>query len=218
MNSLTEENYLKALLLLSADTGAVSVNDLSKQLGIKMPTVNGMVKRLAEKGLVHYESYQPLQLTEQGRKEAGLILRKHRLTEMYLVEKMGFGWEEVHDIAEQIEHVQSPRFFEQMDVLLGHPTLDPHGSPIPDKNGEIAWRKYRQLSDCKSGETVVLTAVTHSADDFLRFLNSRELRLGLKVKVLSVEPFDGSMVICYGARKAESLSALVCEKLLVEEV
>ncbi len=217
MNSLTEENYLKALLLLSTETGSVSVNELSKQLGIKMPTVNGMVKRLAEKGLVHYESYQPLQLTEKGKTEAGLILRKHRLTEMYLVEKMGFGWEEVHDIAEQIEHVQSPRFFEQMDLLLGHPTLDPHGSPIPDKNGHIQWRQYRRLSDCKSGETVAITGVTHSADDFLRFLNSRELKLGLELTVQAVEPFDGSMVVRYGSRAAETLSAMVCEKLLVEK-
>lgn len=217
MNSLTEENYLKALLLLSADTGSVSVNELSKQLGIKMPTVNGMVKRLSEKGLVHYESYQPLQLTDRGKKEAGLILRKHRLTEMYLVEKMGFGWEEVHDIAEQIEHVQSPRFFEQMDVLLGHPTLDPHGSPIPDKNGQMKGRPHRRLSDCKSGETVVITGVTHSADDFLRFLNSRDLKLGLELTVQTVEPFDGSMVVRYGNRDAETLSAMVCEKLLVEK-
>ncbi|RYD52931.1 MAG: metal-dependent transcriptional regulator [Sphingobacteriales bacterium] len=216
MHSLTEENYLKALLLLSAETGAVSVNELSKRLGTKMPTVNGMVKRLAEKKLVRYESYQPLQLTEKGKKEAGLILRKHRLTEMYLVQQMGFGWEEVHDIAEQIEHVQSPRFFEKMDELLGYPTLDPHGSPIPDQNGRMEWRQYRHLSTCTAGEIVTLTGVTTSGDEFLRFLNSRELRLGLKLKIKSVESFDGSMVVSYEKHPNETLSTVVCERLLVD--
>src|SRR6186997_3459336 len=105
MHSLAEENYLKALFNLADDSGTVSVNELSRHLGIKMPTVNSMVKKLNEKGLVHYESYKPLRLTDKGRKEAALIIRKHRLTEMYLVEHMGFGWESVHEIAEQIEHI-----------------------------------------------------------------------------------------------------------------
>ncbi|MGL6267435.1 MAG: metal-dependent transcriptional regulator, partial [Chitinophagaceae bacterium] len=103
MNSYTEENYLKALFNLSSDKGEVSANELSRHLGIKMPTVSSMMKKLAEKKLVIYESYKPLRLTEKGKKEAGLIIRKHRLTEMFLVQKMGFGWEEVHEIAEQIE-------------------------------------------------------------------------------------------------------------------
>src|SRR5579864_5819241 len=134
MISLTEENYLKALFNLASDAGEVNVNELSKQLDIKMPTVTSMMKKLAEKELVHYESYKPLKLSEKGKKEAGLIIRKHRLTEMFLVEKMGFGWEEVHEIAEQVEHIQSVGFFTKMDELLGFPGIDPHGSPIPDKN------------------------------------------------------------------------------------
>ena len=135
MISQTEENYLKALFTLTNAKGEASVNELSKHLDIKMPTVNSMMKRMADKGFVLYESYKPLKLTEKGKKEAALILRKHRLAEMYLVEKMGFGWEEVHDIAEQIEHLKSPIFFEKMDELLGYPKVDPHGSPIPDING-----------------------------------------------------------------------------------
>ena len=112
MYSLVEENYLKALYNISHDKGSVSVNDLSVDLGLKMPTVNSMVKKMAEKGLVVYEKYKPLNLTPNGKKAAGLIVRKHRLTEMYLVDVMGFGWEQVHEIAEQIEHIQSPLFFE----------------------------------------------------------------------------------------------------------
>ena len=137
MNSLTEENYLKALFNLSQEDGEVSVNELSKHLQIKMPTVTSMMKKLGEKKLVNYESYKPLKLTEKGRREAGLIIRKHRLTEMFLVEQMSFGWEQVHEIAEQIEHIHSPEFFEKMDELLGYPKFDPHGSPIPDKTGQM---------------------------------------------------------------------------------
>ena len=215
MISLTEENYLKALYNLSNESGGVNVNDLSKALKIKMPTVTSMMKKLSVKKLVHYESYKPLRLTEKGRKEAGLIIRKHRLTEMFLVDKMKFGWEWVHDIAEQIEHIQSPEFFEKMDELLGYPKFDPHGSPIPDKNGKMFWKEYDKLSDCKSGETVKLTAVINTSSDFLKFLNSREMHLGLKIKIKSVEPFDKTMVVSYGKRMSEMLSHTVCERLLV---
>lgn len=218
MISQTEENYLKALWNITSNKGEASVNELSKQLDIKMPTVNSMMKRLAEKGLVIYESYKPLKLTEKGKKQAALIIRKHRLTEMYLVEKMGFGWEQVHDIAEQIEHIQSPDFFEKMDELLGYPKVDPHGSPIPDKNGKIEaeqYIRYIKLSDCKAGETVTFMAVSHSSDDLLKYLNSRDLALGSKIKIRSIEPFDDSMTVSYGSKKAEMLSNKVCEKLLV---
>lgn len=216
MISLAEENYLKALHNLSNASGEVNVNELSKALKIKMPTVTGMMKKLSEKKLVYYESYKPLRLTEKGKKEASLIIRKHRLTEMFLVEKMKFGWEDVHDIAEQIEHIQSPPFFEKMDELLGYPRFDPHGSPIPDKAGKMLWKEYAKLSDCRAGETVVLSAVIHTSSDFLKFLNSRKLHLGLKLKIKSVEPFDKTMVVSFGKRMPEVLSQLVCDRLLVE--
>ncbi len=218
MNSLAEENYLKALFTLSNDKGEVNVNELSKRLEIKMPTVTSMMKKLSAKNLVHYESYKPLRLTEKGKMEAAAILRKHRLTEMFLVEKMGFGWEEVHVIAEQVEHIQSPEFFEKMDELLGFPKLDPHGSPIPDKSGNIVWKEFSKLSECKAGDIIKLSAVSNTSSEFLKFLNSRELSLGIKVKIKSVEPFDKSMVVSYGKRTSETLSLTVCEKLLVEKV
>lgn len=218
MHSYTEENYLKALFNLSAEKGEVTVNELSKELGIKMPTVNSMMKKLADKKLVQYESYKPLRLTEKGKKEAGLIIRKHRLTEMFLVQQMGFGWEEVHEIAEQIEHLQSPAFFEKMDALLGYPKTDPHGSPIPDKNGKMEWLQYEKLSSCKPGDTVKLSAVLQTSDEFLKFLNSRELKLGQKIKVKLIEKFDGSMIVSYGKKTDEMLSHTVSERLLVERV
>ena len=218
MISLTEENYLKALLALADKEEGVSVNGLSKHLGIKMPTVTSMMKKLAEKNLVHYESYKPLRLTEEGKKQAGLIVRKHRLTEMFLVEQMGFGWEEVHEIAEEVEHIKSPAFFDKMDKLLGFPRLDPHGSPIPDKNGQMEWHQYHPLSGQPAGSTLIVRAVIDSSHDFLTFLNSRELSLGTQVTVVAVEPFDGSMVVSYGQRPPETLSRPVCDRLLVEQV
>ena len=217
MNTYAEENYLKALFNLSNEKGEVTVQELSRRLDIKMPSVNSMVKKLAEKKMVHYESYKPVKLSEKGKKEAGLIIRKHRLTEMYLVEKMGFGWEQGHGIAEQVEHLQSPLFFDKIDELLGYPKLDPHGSPIPDKHGKIQWLHYQKLSEQKAGDKVKLTAVTHSSEDFLRFLNSRGLNLGLVIKIIAVEAFDGSMTVSYGKKTGETLTKTVTEKLLTEK-
>lgn len=216
MASQTEENYLKSLFLLANEKGEISLSDLSKSLEISIPTANSMVNKLHEKGLLNYEKYKPLVLTSKGKKEAALIIRKHRLTEMFLVDIMGFGWEQVHDIAEQIEHINSTVFFERMDELLSFPTIDPHGSPIPDKNGKISWKSYEKLSDCKAGQTVKLAALTHSSSDFLKFLNSKGLSLGLKLKIHSIESFDKSMVVSYGSHKPEQFSQVVCDRLLVE--
>lgn len=218
MNSLIEENYLKALFNDANDVGEVSVKDLSKKLDIKMPTVTSMMKRLSSKGLVNYESYKPIKLTTKGKKAAGIIIRKHRLTEMYLVEKMGFGWENVHEIAEQMEHIKSPDLFDRMDELLNHPKHDPHGSPIPDKNGKIDWIHYPKLSECKAGQTVKLKAVVNTSVDFLSFLNNRELSLKTVIKIISTEPFDKSLVVSYGNRTNETLSHMVSERLLVERL
>ncbi len=215
-NSLTEENYLKALFNIANKNGEVNVAELSKSLDIKMPTVTSMMKKLAKKKLVHYESYKPLHLTDKGKKEAGLIIRKHRLTEMFLVDKMKIGWENVHDIAEQIEHIQSTLFFEKMDEMLDYPKVDPHGSPIPDTNGKLVWKDYNKLSGCAVGEMVTLAAVINTSSDFLKFLNTREMHLGIKIKIREIEPFDKSIVVSYDKRKAEVLSNVVCERLLVE--
>ncbi|MEI6947925.1 metal-dependent transcriptional regulator [Paraflavisolibacter sp. H34] len=215
-HSLTEENYLKTILALSGGSDEVTVNELSQRLGIKMPTVTSMMKKLAEKKLVQYQSYKPLKLTEQGRQEASAIIRKHRLTEMFLVQVMGFGWEEVHEIAEQVEHVRSSHFFEKMDEMLGYPKIDPHGSPIPDKHGRMEGVPHKKLSEAGPGETVTLAAVLNSSADFLKYLNSRDLRLGTAITVRSVEAFDGSMIISYDDRPGETISLTVSDLLLVE--
>lgn len=213
--SYTEENYLKTLYSLCSLNGEASVNQISKKLGIKMPTVNNMMKRLSEKGLVLYKSYKPLQLTEEGKKTAVLIIRKHRLTEMYLVEKMGFDREEVHQIAEQIEHIQSPPFFAKMDQLLGYPKVDPHGSLIPDSNGVMKPEGYLPLQDCKAGDVVIFMAVKHSSEELLKHLAAKNLNIGATVTVLSIEPFDSSISVRYAGRNAETFSRKISSNLLV---
>lgn len=217
MNSFTEENYLKAMFNLSEKSGEITVNDLSKSLNIKMPTVNSMVKRLTTKGYINYQSYKPITLTDEGRTTALQIIRKHRLTEMFLVEKMGFGWEEVHEVAEQIEHIHSPKFFAKMDEMLDFPTVDPHGSPIPDKLGNIQLKNYNPLSNYEKGDAVKLVAVTHSNEEFLKFLNSKNLQLDMIIEVLYKEEFDQTMTVKFNNQEI-TLSEKVTEKLLVEKL
>lgn len=216
MNSLVEENYLKALFHLSENgKGEVNVKDLSKHLEIKMPTVNSMMKKLAEKELVIYESYKPLRLSDKGILKASLIVRKHRLTEMFLVDKMGFGWEQVHEIAEQIEHIQSSIFFDKMDELLNFPKLDPHGSPIPDKNGKIEINNYKKLAEFKEGDKVEICAVIGSSDEFLKYLNSKNIHLNDEIEIISVEDFDGTMKVKFlKSNEIESFSNHVTSRLL----
>lgn len=216
MNSLTEENYLKAFFYLSDENNQVTVNELSKFLKIKMPSVNSMMKKFAEKNWVIYETYRPIKITESGKREAAIVVRKHRLTEMFLVEKMGFGWENVHEIAEQLEHIHSDVFFDKMDELLKYPKVDPHGEPIPDKEGNIINQNFQKLSECRKDETVVLSSVTLSTDEFLNYLNQRNLSLGTELKIIDIEKFDASMKISYQG-KTETLSKMVCEKLLVQK-
>lgn len=214
MISHTEENYLKALFALNQNSEGASIKALSKHLNIKMPTVNSMMKRLAEKGFVIYESYKPIRLTDLGKKKSALIIRKHRLAEMYLFEKMGFGWDEVHAIAEQLEHIQSEKFFQKMDFLLGFPETDPHGSPIPTVEGEMPEMDHKKLSDCGVGERLVLTAVSDSSEEFLQFLTDKSLGIGTEMQVLFIEKFDGSMTILVDDQE-KTFSKVVSEKILV---
>ena len=215
MKTLTEENYLKAIFHLIKTDNTVTVTDLSKFLNIKMPSVNSMMKKFVEKDWVRYESYKPLEVTENGKKEASLIVRKHRLTEMFLVKKMNIGWENVHDIAEQLEHIHSDEFFDKMDEILDFPKVDPHGEPIPDKDGHIVKQDLKKLSACKLNENIVLMAVTLDTEDFLSYLNERKLTLGTKLKVLKIENVDSTMTVEF-LGKNEILSKIICDKLLVK--
>jgi transcriptional regulator len=217
MKSLNEENYLKAIFHLIDKDDTFTVNELSKMLNIKMPSVNSMMKKFSQKNWVIYESYKPIKITALGKKEAAHVVRKHRLTEMFLVEKMGFGWEVVHEIAEQLEHIHSEIFFDKMDELLNYPKVDPHGEPIPDKQGNIIQQNLTKLSECKAGNSAILSAVIDSSDEFLTYLNHRNLSLNSELKILEVEKFDQSMKIEFDG-KTETLSKMVCDKILVQKI
>ncbi len=217
MNTQIEENYLKALYHISLhnEGGKISVNELSRHLNIKMPTVNSMMKKLSDKGYVTYVSYKPIKLTPTGMLTAALIVRKHRLIEMFLVQEMGFGWEEVHDIAEQMEHIQSPKFFEKIDELLHYPKFDPHGSPIPDANGQVVSLNAVQLSECAPGRTVRLVGVRDSSEEFLQYLTGKQIKIGTKIKITGKEAFDGTMY-CETGKMQMVFSKVIADKLLVE--
>jgi DtxR family Mn-dependent transcriptional regulator len=216
MGSLTEENYIKSVYSLSHETGEVYVSDLAKKLGVKLPTVNSMIKKLSGKKLVAYAPYQGIKLTEKGKKEALSIIRKHRLAELFLVKVMGLGWEEVHDIAEQLEHVNSERFYNRIDEILGYPKADPHGEPIPDVNGKITSRNRVSLNKVTEGTAARISAVGNDDKSFLDHLNSKGLQIGDSVTVKKRETFDGSLTIITKSKKETMLSHQVAERIWVE--
>lgn len=218
MPSNTKENYLKAIYAIEESYEKITLSVLSRRMSVSTPTVNNMVKRLQEEGWVIYEKYKPLKLTTSGRRIAASIVRKHRLAEMYLVEKMGFSWELVHDIAEEMEHINSELFFDRIDELLNYPTVDPHGTPIPDKHGNIATHQYIPLSECGESSTVVVKSLAEEAPDFLIYLNKKNIELGTQIETLRIEPFDRSRFVSYNGQKNIPLTHEVCERLLVEIV
>ena len=217
MASHTVENYLKALFALANEAGEVGISDLSDHLAVSKPSVNSMAKALQQDGFLKYEKYKPLRLTAKGKKAAALVVRKHRLTEMFLVEQMGFGWDEVHDIAEQVEHVKAPAFFDRMDELVGFPTVDPHGSPIPDAQGNVLEIDCVKLSECAVGEKVSLVGLSQSSKSLLTFLDSHGIALGHTFDIRAVEPFDGSMTVVHQGGTDQTFSLKVCERLLVNK-
>ncbi|MFY0591038.1 metal-dependent transcriptional regulator [Roseivirga sp.] len=218
MASQTAENYLKAIFYLSKKKEEVNVSELSVVLGVSKPTVNSMIKTLSQQGMVNHEKYRPLVMTKKGKTAAALIIRKHRLTEMFLVEKMGFGWEEVHEIAEQVEHISSKKLFDRMEELLNYPTNDPHGSPIPDRNGTFRKSTFEPLSTFKKGDRVILKALNDSEKDLLIFLNNKSIELHMEFEIIGKESFDDSMEIAFGKNQRLTLSERVCNNLLVEAI
>jgi DtxR family transcriptional regulator, Mn-dependent transcriptional regulator len=215
MGSLTEENYIKSIYGLSQEAGEVFVSELAKKLGVKLPTVNSMIKKLAAKKIVAYAPYQGIKLTEKGKKEALAIVRKHRLAELFLVQVMGLGWEEVHEIAEQLEHVDSERFYNRIDELLGHPKSDPHGEPIPDINGRISAQNRISLSDVTQGKSAKITAVGNDEKSFLDHLNSKGIQIGDSITVKRKEAFDGSVTIIMKGKRETMLSHQVAARIWV---
>jgi len=218
MPTQTKENYLKAIFSISQEKNVVTISELAQLMGVSKPTVNSMVKKMKEKDWLIYEKYKPLKLTSKGKKVAALIIRKHRLTEMFLATIMDFGWEEVHEIAEEMEHLQSTKLFDRMDEILGFPTKDPHGSPIPDKSGKIANPNYLNLTVLKIGESGKLCGITNSSKELLIYLNKKKIKLGSVLKVREIEEFDKSTEVIIAKGSSVVLTQNVCKCLLVVRI
>lgn len=196
MVTQSEENYLKAIYhigkLGSID---VSTNAIAEKMTTKASSVTDMLKKLAEKGLVNYKKYQGVSLTKEGKSVAASVVRKHRLWEVFLVEKLNFSWDEVHDVAEQLEHIKSQKLINELDAFLEFPTHDPHGDPIPDRDGNIHKVQKIFLSQVNQSVNCFCTGVKDSSASFLKYLDKNNIGLGTAIQVLTLEPFDGSMTI-----------------------
>lgn len=196
MFTASEENYLKAIYHLQEDAeGGISTSSLADKLATKAASVTEMMKRLADKKLIDYQKYYGVQLTETGRKHALLIVRKHRLWEFFLVKRLNFNWDEVHEIAEQLEHIKSQKLVEELDKFLGRPAYDPHGDPIPDKDGNLPELPKKRLSELKKGDYAICKGFNDSSSSFLQFLDKQQIGLHTKIEILDVESFDDSMTI-----------------------
>ena len=196
MFSQSEENYIKTIYHLAAisDKG-ISTNSIAKKLNTKASSVTDMIKKLSDKEVVMYKKYQGVTLTNFGKKTAANIIRKHRLWEVFLVEKLDFSWDEVHEVAEQLEHIKSPKLIDELDAFLGHPKRDPHGDPIPDKEGNLPQIQKSLLATLEKNEKGVCVGVNDTSSEFLRFLDKQEIGLGQNIEVLDKEPFDDSFLV-----------------------
>lgn len=216
--SHSEENYLKEIFHLSGlAEKRVSTNGLAARLNTKASSITDMLQKLSDKKLVEYVKYKGCFLTEEGEKIAIQIIRKHRLWETFLVNKLNFGWEEVHEIAEQLEHIDSAKLIDSLDRFLDYPKFDPHGDPIPDKNGNIAYRKSKiKLTDSAINSLVEIVSVNEDSLALLKFLEKNDLTLGTELKVLEKYPFDESMRIEVVNSQEINLSKKVTENIGVK--
>ncbi len=200
--TFSEENYLKTIYhltsILDIDT---STNAIAEKMETKASSVTDMLKKLAEKDLVNYIKYQGVSLTETGKLAAKMIVRKHRLWECFLVDKLDFSWDEVHDIAEQLEHIKSEKLINKLDDFLGNPTEDPHGDPIPDANGRIIKVEKKLLSEFDKNQIGICVGVKDTSSDFLKYLDKQEIALGSQIEIIEKESFDLSLRIRVGTKE-----------------
>jgi len=196
MHSFTEENYLKAIFkLIEQDGDGVTTNAIADRVKTKAASVTDMLKKLSDKKLINYRKYQGVSLTSKGEKVALNIIRKHRLWEMFLLEKLDFKWDEVHDVAEELEHINSEKLISQIDKFLNYPKVDPHGDPIPDKNGKFQIQKSKPISVFKQNDVLIMTGVVDHSAAFLQYLDKAGIALGKEIKIKNMVEFDKSLQI-----------------------
>jgi DtxR family transcriptional regulator, Mn-dependent transcriptional regulator len=212
--SVSEENYLKQIYLLQQEHGSVSTNTLAKELKTKPASVSDMLRKLKDKKLVHYEPYKAFVLSEKGNKTALHIVRRHRLWECFLAEKLGFEWDEVHDIAEELEHVSSDSLISRLATFLGDPRFDPHGDPIPDSNGKMTKLKQVAITTLPLHTTKVVCGVSDQSTAMLELLNHYGIGIGTTIQVVRYFDFDGSLELRIG-KKHQVLSHVVAKNIFV---
>lgn len=218
MNPLTfaEENYLKAIFVLSGKAPDRVLNRaIAGELKINPASVTEMLRRLRAKKLVEYSRSSGATLTKTGKEVALKVVRKHRLWETFLVQKMEFTWAEVHEIAEQLEHLQSDKLMEQLDKLLGYPQFDPHGDPIPDKNGKLPSLKAFPLSERKAGRKYTLVAVADNSPAFLTLLDTLKVALNDTIEIVGIREYDKSLNVKLDGKVTTTLSREISHNLLV---
>lgn len=216
MHTFTEENYLKAIYKLQETNGeVVATSALAQLMGVHAPSVTDMLKRMGHKKLVSYQKSKGVKLTEKGRQVAVSIIRNHRLWEVFLVDKLGFRWNEVHDIAEQLEHIHSEGLVNKLDAFLGFPKADPHGDPIPDANGVLPKSKAVLLSSLKDGEQGTFTGVLDHCTPFLNYLDKAGIGLGDSLKIKNIEPYDQTFTLTLKGKKDVVVSYKVANSILV---
>jgi len=219
MTSLAEENYLKSIYKLQEKHGdIVTTSALAETLEINAASVTDFIKKMAVKKLITYEKSRGVRLTEQGKQIALTIIRKHRLWEVWLVNNLGFKWDEVHEIAEQLEHVVSNELIEQLDKHLGYPKTDPHGDLIPDAKGRFAKNSSKPLLDHKAGDKTRFTGVAEHSNSFLQYLTKNNIKLGDELVVESIEEFDHSFQVKINGKERKLLSKDVVKNLLVASI
>ena len=218
MLTFVEENYLKAIYHLSCSgSKTVSTNALAEEIKTTPASVSDMVKKLAIKNVVDYQRYQGVKISEKGRIKALSVIRKHRLWEVFLVEKLNFNWDEVHDVAEQLEHIKSPLLTQRLDEFLGFPKNDPHGDPIPDEDGNFIEKKKVPLNELNEGITGIVVAVDDSSIPFLKYLDKIGISIGTKIQILEIIEFDQSMDIQIDGKKNITISKTVTENILISQ-
>ena len=216
--TFSEENYLKSIYHLTAVSETeVSTNAIAEMMETKASSVTDMLKKLAEKEFVNYKKYQGVSLTSKGKLAAKMIVRKHRLWEVFLVEKLDFSWDEVHDIAEQLEHIKSEKLINKLDDFLGNPTEDPHGDPIPDANGQMIKIDKQLLSELMQNQTGICVGVKDTSSEFLKYLDKQEIALGSKIEFVSKETFDLSLKIKVDGRDL-TVSNKIASNLFVKVI
>ena len=218
MLSFAEENYLKAIYHLShGGKTEISINNIAETLETRPASVSDMVKKLGQKGVVKHKKYRGVNLSDQGLNQALWVIRKHRLWEVFLLKEMKFNWDEVHEVAEQLEHIKSPLLIERLDGFLGYPKFDPHGDPIPDKNGQIIPQPQLPLAQLKEGKSAHIVGVKDSSRLFLQYMDKIGAYIGAKVKALDKIPYDDSMEISVDDGESIFVSKQVSLNILVGE-